>query len=66
MGSAASLGVRLPHDVSILMSGGTVLRIDIPKADGGTRPLGISTVADRVAQEVVSSATVSEGRAQAI
>ncbi|RZB34645.1 MAG: hypothetical protein SRB1_00413 [Desulfobacteraceae bacterium Eth-SRB1] len=30
-----------------------VKRVEIPKADGGTRPLGIPTVADRIAQMAV-------------
>ncbi len=30
-----------------------VMRVDIDKKDGGTRPLGVPTVADRIAQTVV-------------
>jgi RNA-directed DNA polymerase len=34
-----------------------VKRVEIPKADGGVRPLGIPTVADRTAQMAVKMQT---------
>ena len=43
-----------PDGVGILPSAARAAAVEIPKATGGTRPLGIPTVADRVAQTAVT------------
>jgi RNA-directed DNA polymerase len=38
-----------------------VKRVEINKRDGGTRPLGVPTVSDRIAQAVVKASLEPEG-----